>query len=124
MQNVQTEPSINFQPRKPIRYKPRVAAPVAAPPPPVVPAVVTSAFAIGNEAHLYFGQPLELSGAPLDPDGSVTFDGVTPSTVSRPSAYELAFTCPNSLTMGSTWAIHAQPAGLATALAVPQAGTF
>jgi hypothetical protein len=90
-------------------------------PPP--PAVLTSAFATGNEAHLYFEQYLVFGGTPV-PDGAFTFDGFTPSSVSRPNPYELAFTCPNWLTMESTWAVNVQPAWLATALEVPQSRTF
>jgi hypothetical protein len=90
-------------------------------PPP--PAVVASAFGIGNEAHLYFGQYLLLGGTPI-PDGAFTFDGMWPVSVSRPSPYELAFTTSSPVGLGSMWAVNVQPAWLATALEVPQAGTF
>jgi hypothetical protein len=92
-------------------------------PPP--PAGVTSAWAIGYEATLGFGQYLVLNGAgPIAPDGSIAFDGLWPVSISRPNPYTLTFTTASSMTMGSTWAVNAQPPWLATALAVPQNGTF
>lgn len=90
---------------------------------PLPPASVVAAIAEGNTAQLTFDRPVALSGSGPE-DGTITFDGVVPNSVSMGGANVLSFTTPNPIGPGSTWAIASQPGYVMTPLANPAGGTF
>jgi hypothetical protein len=112
-----------FQPRKPIRYKPRPAAQAAPPPPPPPPpANVVLAVAMGETCTLQFDQPIVLSGAPVD--DAMLFGGEPATGVSQADAYTLLFTTPQYVSNTSPWYVQRQPDWVATVVQVGQSGIF
>ena len=103
--------------------RPRKTEPL---PPPASPALVVSAVLSGDGAvcTLAFDRPIALAGPPpASFDDAILFESSPPLAVERTAPAALTFTLDKPLEPGGTWAIGAQPAWLATPLAVPQAGT-
>jgi hypothetical protein len=118
-------PPVSYQPRKPIRYKPRPAAAPAAPS--AAAAVVVSATVgpDGVSVTLVFDRPLALTGpVPYEMDGSVTFGAAFTAGVNPVPPQTLTFDLEGTVEPGQPWAITAQPAWLATPVMVPQNGTL
>ncbi|HYE21361.1 MAG TPA: hypothetical protein VEA69_23140 [Tepidisphaeraceae bacterium] len=94
------------------------------PPPPAGPAVVVSVvLAPGNQGvDVTFDRPIVSAGS-ADPGGAIQIAGTWPEIVTRPGPPAvLRVTVGVELVPGDSWEISAQPAWVATELAVPQAG--
>jgi hypothetical protein len=128
MKTAQPDPTVNFQPRKPIRYKARAAAAPDAPPPQPVPAVVVSAnhgpLGMGGWATLVFDRPVTLAAGAV-PDDAITFSASYVATsVSQPDAYTLYFELLTAVYTGAPWGVNRQPAWVSSPVAWPQSGNF
>ncbi|HYE18120.1 MAG TPA: hypothetical protein VEA69_06735 [Tepidisphaeraceae bacterium] len=111
--------------RRPGRRVVRPLAPPPPPPPPPGPAVVVSAGLGpgGESAVLVFDQPIDSPGS-ADPGPAIQIAGSWAETVTRPAADALAFHMGFALNPSDPWEVFAQPAWVATPLAVPQGGTL
>jgi hypothetical protein len=113
-------PPLSFQPRRPIRYKPRASSPPAAP-------VLARVVGVSIDAErlvvtLTFDQPIVLAEDPPPPDDAIQFAVETPASIALAGAAALAFTMGAPLPEGAGWAVNRQPDWLLTPLVVPQSG--
>ncbi|HYE21899.1 MAG TPA: hypothetical protein VEA69_25895 [Tepidisphaeraceae bacterium] len=112
-------------PVKPPRHRKRRApAPAPTPPPPGPAVVVSAGLGPGGEsAILTFDRPIDSPGS-ADPGPAIQIAGSWAESVTRPAADALAFHMGFALNPSDSWELLAQPAWVATPLAVPQGGTL
>jgi hypothetical protein len=89
---------------------------------PIPPAAVVSAYAGGTTAVMTFDRPVTITGDA--PDDAITFNGMTPTSVSNVDANTLSFGMPGFIMAGDPWVISRQPDWLTTAVVWPASGTL
>jgi hypothetical protein len=89
---------------------------------PLPPAAVVSASAAGTTAVLVFDRPVTITGD--TPDDAITFNGMTPASVSNVDPHTLSFALPGFVMAGDPWVIARQPDWLTTAVVWPASGTL
>lgn len=94
---------------------------VAGPPSPPTLTVTGVSTSGGSEGVVTFSAPIALDTG-VGPDGSFTFNGNVPSSVSLDSATQARVFGVGPFGLGDPWAVTAQPNWLVTALVVPESG--
>jgi hypothetical protein len=89
---------------------------------PLPPAHVVDAQASGTTAVLQFSRPVALNGNA--PDGAITFNGMTPTSVINASADTLSFGLGGFVMSGDPWVVSGQPGYLDTPIVWPASGTL